>query len=310
MQYLLKQPLLHFLLIGAALFVIYEITAEKNPKEIDLKTVVVDKDALLTFMQYRSKTFDSKKFEDKLNNMSEEKLNTLIEDYVREEVLYREALGLGLDKDDYVIRRRLVQKVDFINEGFLRSSMNIDDSQIQEYFEENKEFYKVEPYVTFTHVFFSSELHGMEKARELALNELKLLNDKKVQFSESVKHGDRFLYHLNYVERVPDYVESHFGNQMAESLFGLDPSENSWTGPYESPYGFHLVMLTKNEKAKYPELEDVYYRVKQDVTYNSLLEEKEKSIDDIIDSYDVKIIYRNNNNIKKPGTASLNTGSE
>lgn len=301
---------MHFLLIGAALFFIYEYTAGNNQKEIDLKTVVVDKDALLTFMQYRSKAFDSIKFEDKLNNMSQEELNTLIEDYVREEVLYREALGLGLDKDDYVIRRRLVQKVDFINEGFLRSSMNIDESQIQKYFEENKEVYKVEPYVTFTHVFFSNELHGKEKAREHALNELKLLNDKNIPFSESVKHGDRFLYHLNYVERVPDYVESHFGNEMAKSLFELNPSQTLWTGPYVSPYGFHLVMLTKNEKARYPELEDVYDRVKQDVNYNSLMEEKEKSIYDIIDSYDVKIIYKNNNNIKKPGTASLNPGSE
>ena len=141
-------------------------------------------------------------------------------------------------------------------------------------------------------MYFSNDKHGNELASELAANELTLLNKNKTPFSESVKHGDRFLYHLNYVEREPDYIESHFGAETANKLFELEPSESSWRGPYKSPYGYHLVLLTENEKAVYPELEDVYEQVRQDLTYNILNDEKEKSIQDIVDSYDVKILYK------------------
>lgn len=304
MQYLLKQPLLHFLLIGLTLFLIFQFTSNKY-EDVDSKTVIVDKDTLLTFIQYRSKAFNQKHFEEKLNNLSEQELKLLIDDFIREEVLYREALALNLDEDDYVLRRRLVQKLEFINQGFVNSSLNFSDEELNNYFNENIELYKVEPYITFTHVFFNNEEHGKETARELALKEFENLNKNKVPFSKSVEHGDRFLYHLNYVERVPDFVASHFGPEMSKALFALEPSDTIWNGPYESPYGFHLVMLTINENERYPELDEIYDRVKQDARYKYTKEETEKSIQEIIDSYDVKIVYKNNENKKSNKTASL-----
>jgi len=304
MKFLLKQPLTHFLIIGLALFVIFEFTSNRYEDE-DSKTVIVDRVALLTFIQYRSKAFDNQRFEEKLSSMSEQELKLLIDDYIREEVLYREALALNLNKDDYVLRRRLVQKLEFINQGFVNSSINHSDEDIKKYFENNKEQYKVEPYITFTHVFFNNEEHGKERAKELALKKLKELNDKNVPFSKSVEHGGRFLYHVNYVERVPDYVASHFGIEMAKELFALEPSDAIWIGPYESPYGFHLVMLTINEKERYPELDEIYDRVKQDAQYEYTKEETEKSIQEIIDSYDVKIVYKNNGNKKANKPVSL-----
>jgi len=290
MKYLLKQPLIHFLLIGLALFVIFEFTSNRYEDE-DSKTVIVDKDALLTFIQYRSKAFNQKHFEEKLNNMSEQELKLLIDDFIREEILYREALALNLDEDDYVLRRRLVQKLEFINQGFVNSSINHSDEDIKKYFEENKEQYKVEPYITFTHVFFNNEEHGKEKAHEIALKELENLNKKKVPFSKSVEHGDRFLYHLNYVERVPDFVTSHFGIEMSKELFALEPSDTVWNGTYESPYGSHLVMVTKKEDGRYPTLDEIYGSVEQDASYNFRKERTEEAINGLIDSYDVRIVY-------------------
>jgi len=293
---LIKQPLFHFLLVGGFIFLLYNFTVKNNPDTDSLKTVVVDKESLITFLQYRFKAFDRIKFENKLNNMSEEELNNLIEDYVKEEVLYREALGFGLDKNDYVIRRRLVQKIEFINEDTINNSLDINDGQVSDYFENNNESYVTDPFVTFTHVFFSNDKHGASKAKELAQNQLVILHKNEVPFSESVRYGDRFLYNINYVESVPDYVAGHFGDEMANKLFNLNPTETIWNGPFESPFGSHLVMLTKNEKEKYPELENVYEKVKQDLTYELSKKQKDKAIRQIIDSYEVKILYKNVNN--------------
>lgn len=293
---LINQPLFQFLLIGGFIFLLYNFTVNNNPDRDNLKTVVVDKESLITFLQYRFKAFDRNKFENKLNNMSEDELNNLINDYIREEVLYREALGFGLDKNDNVIRRRLIQKIEFINEDVINNSLEINDGQISDYFEKNKGSYVIDPFVTFTHVFFSNYKHGAGKANELAQNQLAIFNKNEVPFSESVKYGDRFLYNTNYVESAPDHVANHFSDEMANKLFKLNPSEIIWNGPFESPYGFHLVMLTKNEKEQYPELEDVYEKVKQDLTYELSKKQKDKAISQIIDNYEIKIMYKNVNN--------------
>lgn len=288
----MRQPLLHFLLIGLALFLVYNYTGNNKRGSDELKIVVVDKDSLLEFMQYRSKAFNREQFEQNLGNMSDEELENMIDDYVREEVLYREALGLGLDKEDYVIRRRLVQKLDFINRGFVDSTMTLTDTDIEDYFEDNKERYYVEPYVTFTHVFFNNEIHGKDKALELSENELDVLNGSDVPFTDSMKYGDRFLYHANYVERTPGYVESHFGRDMAKSVFGLEPSDKTWYGPFESPYGYHLVKLTNRDDGRYPELDEIYGRIEQDAQIDLSKDKTEKTVRDIIDGYDVRVVYK------------------
>lgn len=294
----LKQPLLHFLLIGAAFFLIFHFTSSNNNPETDLKTVVVDKNSLVTFMQYRSKKFNQEEFEAKLKNLPETELNNLVDDYVREEVLYREALGLGMDRDDYLIRRRMVQKIEFINENLVNNSQGITRQEVIDYYNKNLDDYKIEPNATFTHIYFSNDKNGIDKAKQLAENKLVVLNKTNVPFSDSVNHGDRFLYHLNYVERTPEFVESHFGAEMSEEIFELVPDETKWQGPFESQFGYHLVLLAEKKDEELPALEEVYDSIVQDLNYKLSNEAKEKSIKDIISSYDVRITYKQNG----PGT--------
>jgi len=282
---------LHFLLIGAAFFLIFHLTSSKNP-ESDLKTVIVDKNSLVTFMQYRSKKFNQDEFEAKLKKMPETELNNLIEDYVREEVLYREALSLGMDKDDYLIRRRMIQKIEFINEDLTYNSQNITNQDVKDYYDKNLDDFKIEPNATFTHVYFSNDKNGINKAKQLAEKKLTVLNKNNVPFSDSVKHGDRFLYHLNYVERTPEFVKSHFGAEMSEDIFNLVPDETNWYGPFESQYGYHLVLLADKKDEEIPGIEEVSDSILQDLNYKLSSEAKEKSIKDIIDSYDVRITYK------------------
>jgi len=289
----LREPLLHFLAAGLALFVLFGLV-NRDGRSSDPNLILVDQEALLTFIQYRIKAFNPSLAKQKLEALSDEELDQLIGDYVREEVLHREALALGLDEDDYVIRRRLVQKLEFITEGFAEAGADLDGAAVQRYFDANKADYYVEPYVTFTHVFFQTEDRPREQARALANKELERLNRNGVPFSDAPQHGDRFLYHVNYVERTPDYVGSHFGPAMARALFALEPNEFVWRGPFDSTYGVHLVLLTTNEPGREPELAELEARVRQDATRARIREETESAIADVVDAYEVRVVYERN----------------
>lgn len=290
MKRFLKEPLVHFLAAGLGLFVLFGLV-NRDEGDADKNVVIVDRDALLTFVQYRIKAFNPTLAEKKLEGMSDEELERFIDEYVREEVLHREALALGLDEDDYVIRRRLVQKLEFITEGFAESSVAVDESALQRYFDANKADYFVEPYVTFTHVFFQTEDRPREEAQALAKKELAKLNRDAVPFSDAPQHGNRFLYHVNYVERTPDYVGSHFGPPMARALFALEPNEFVWRGPFDSAYGVHLVLLTTNEPGREPELAELRDRIHEDARRAMIREETETAIAEVVEAYDVRVVY-------------------
>ena len=118
---------------------------------------------------------------------------------------------------------------------------------------------------------------------------LKELNEKKVSFSQGIQYGDRFLYYTNYVERAPDYVASHFGENFAKAVFQLKPDDKHWYGPFESTYGLHLVMLTQKEPGHYPALSEIYDRVKDDAQQDMIRRKTEAAINDIVKTYHVKI---------------------
>lgn len=292
MKRLLKEPLVHFLAAGLGLFVLFGLVNRGTDADGDSKVIVVDRNALLTFVQYRTKTFEPSVAAARLDKLSDEELERLIDDYVHEEVLHREALALGLDRDDYVIRRRLVQKVEFITEGFAEATSEIDEAALVRYFDANKDDYYVESYVTFTHVFFEVEDRPREQARALAKKKLAELNRDEVLFSDAPQHGERFLYHVNYVERTPEFVASHFGVDMAKAVFELPADDEVWVGPFDSPYGAHLVMLTTNEPGREPTLEEIKGRVIDDARRAAIRERTKEAIDDIVDAYDVRIVYQ------------------
>lgn len=288
MKAVLREPLLHFLVLGAGLFLTYSFL-NREITESDTQTIVVDRDKLLTFVQYRSRAFDAERSNELLNTLSQEELQQLVQDYVREEALYREAKALQLDKNDYVSRLRLIQQLEFITRGFTDAQGQPTQQEIQRYYEVHKSQYRVQPKVTFTHVFFSQERHGVARAEALARAELRKLNQDRVRFDQAPAHGERFLYLVNYVEREPEEVASHFGAAMQAQLFALKPSDPIWRGPFQSSYGFHLVLLTRNEAGYLPPLEEVRGQVEQEARQAALDAQFEKSIHSIVKAYKVKV---------------------
>ncbi len=285
---IIKEPLLHFLLMGVGLFALYQAV---NPggDSVDARNIVVTRDQLLQYIQYQSKAFDQARFEKIIDAMPEDKLQRYIDDYAREEALYREAKALNLDRNDYVARRRLIQQLEFITRGFVTAGTEISEAELEAYYEANKAGYYQPAEITFTHVFFNADRRGRDEAHRLAVDSLATLNADKVPFHEAVGHGDRFLYHVNYVNKQADEIASHFGEAMQAKVFDLTPDDSRWHGPFTSPYGEHLVMVSNLKPGYQPKLADIRSRVMQDALRGRQEAEVEKAIQAIVQTYKVEV---------------------
>jgi hypothetical protein len=284
-----QQPLLHFAVIGMALFALYQWTASRSTD--DEKTIVVDRAALLTYMQYRAKFFDPERSQDLLAALDEEELNRLIDDYVREEVLYREAKALGLDRDDFVIRQRLIQKLDFINRDLSAQLAELSESEIRQYFDANRDDYRKASRVVMTHVFFDQRAGGREQAEQRARATLRKLNASRTPFHEGPRQGDWFFYDVNFVGASEKQIRRFLGPEVAEAAMSVDPKSDFWYGPYPSEYGYHLVMITDRSPAGHYELEEIRERVEGDARRDRETRLGDAVMNKVIEAYDVRIEY-------------------
>ena len=290
MNSLIREPLLHFLVLAVVLFVVHDAMSHGTGVD-DPRTIVVDRDELLTFIQYRTKAFDQEAAAAYLDSMTPESIEKVTQDYIREEALAREARELGLDENDYVIKRRLIQKLDYIARGFTDSLFEVTEEDIRQYFEENREDFYIQPRITFTHVFFNAKERGEETAVQLANETLQSLRGENVAFENAGRYGERFLYGLNFVERSQPLIASEFGEELTDKLFALKPSRQNWQGPFLSRHGAHLVMVTDVENGRYPSLEDVRVQVEQQATRAISDARTLEATQQIVDSYNAEILY-------------------
>src|SRR5262249_31075587 len=149
-----------------------------------------------------------------LDAMSPEERKSLVDQYVEEEMLYREAKALGLEQGDYVIRQRLVQKMRYLIDDLTEGGEAPSDAVLSDYLQKHKDIYVLEPSVTFTHVFVDTSVHGERAAKEIAERLKAELDSKGAGFNDAPQFGDRFPFLVNYVERTLDYVTSQFGAEF------------------------------------------------------------------------------------------------
>jgi parvulin-like peptidyl-prolyl isomerase len=261
---IIREPLVHFIALGAALFAMFSALAPSSANAPSGKTIVVDKPALLNFMQYRSKAFEADYFTRELESMSEDERAELVNQYLQEEMLYREAQSLGLEQGDYVIRQRLVQKMRFLIDDLAETAPAPDDQTLESYLRKHEARYVVEPAVTFTHVFVDASTRDDKEAGALARRLQAQLQSTGATFNDAPRFGDRFPFFENYVERTLDYVATHFGADFAAELKRVDPSASRWNGPIRSNYGYHLVLLTHRSESRLPDLTEIRQEVQDD----------------------------------------------
>jgi hypothetical protein len=286
---IVRDPLVHFLAAGALLFAGYAVL---HPGAVtgggDGKTIVVDRQALVSFMQYQSAAFQPRYFEAQFTALSPAERQALIAKYVQEEALVREAGVLGLDQGDYVIRRRMIQKMMYLMDDAATGTFAPTEADLQRYFNGHPDAYRGPATVTFTHVFLDNEVRHPEGAQKAAEALKVTLERKHAQFADAPAYGDRFAYLQNYVERTPDFVGSQFGAGFAGALAKLEPS-GRWQGPVKSDYGWHLVLLTERKPAQLPRFADVREQVKDDMLRDALSDYRKKAIADLVGRYKVAL---------------------
>ncbi len=287
---LLKQPLLHFLAAGLLIFAVYQISDEAELETAgDGMAIVVDRTALLNFMQYRAQAFRPDIFSEQLDAMSEVERERLVADFVREEALHREALAMGMDQGDYIIRQRLVQKVEFLLENMVNQALVPDEEVITAWYNVHSDDYRVDAVYTFTHIFFDADERGPEQARQDAENLLGTPQLAAAGFNDASSFGDRYPFLQNYVERTRDFVVNNFTPAFVDALDAVEPSNANWYGPFESRYGWHLVMLRQRSEPYIPELDSIRERVTDDWRYEAVLESRREAEQQVIDQYDVRV---------------------
>lgn len=287
---LIRDPLLHFLAGGGVLFAAFHILhgAAATGGEAD-KTIVVDRPALLRFLQYQSNAFQPEYFNRQFDAMSPKQRHALIDQYVREEALFREAKAMGLGKSDYVIRRRMVQKVLYLIDDTATESFAPSRSDLVRYFHAHEERYRVAPSLTFTQVFVDAQKTHRQSAEKTAEQLKRTLEARHASFQDAPAYGDRFPYRQNYVNMAPDFIRSQFGAGFTRSLMQLTPSDRTWYGPIESRFGYHLVLLTSHEPGHLPQFSAVRDQVKDDLLRDTVAAYRNRAVADLMRRFTVEL---------------------
>ncbi len=181
-----------------------------------------------------------------------EQMRSLVDERVREEVLYREAIALGLDQGDEILKRRMVQKMDFLAEDLSKLEIPTD-SALRAYFAAHAAQFAFPPRISFRHIYFSPDARRAH-ARADAAAALATLKGKPAGWSGAAALGDQFALQDYYADRTPQNVASVFGRDFADSLFVLAPG--AWRGPVESGLGWHLVFIESLAAGRVPTYEE------------------------------------------------------
>ncbi len=264
---LAREPLLHFLVVGAALFLLYHFISDSEPAGDEQIVVTAGHIEHLTtlFLKTRQRL------------PTESELKGLIDDFVVEEILYREAKSIGLDQDDTIIRRRLRQKMEFLFEDFSTTQPTRED--LQEFLAENPERFRTDARMTFEHVYLPE---ASRAEAELLLTE--------IESTDSVTADDLFLSGLlppRFELARQAEIAAHLGGEFTEQLFDLD--RGRWVGPIDSPFGVHLVYIEEVVPGRLPELDEVTDVVTRDWQVVRRAEAEKEILDALRAKYTVTI---------------------
>lgn len=240
---LVKEPLIHFLLLSGLLFLGFQLVSKSDAPTSE--EVLVSEGRLATLALTFEKVWR--------RPPSSTELDGLVQDYVREEILYREAVAMGLDKDDMIVRRRLRQKLEFLSEDLVRFNPSDDDLQV--FINQNKDMFRQETRFSFRHVYFNAGQRGASLASDIQRH----LSDLEASYSDADSDAE--------IEADSIMIPAEFDTASERELIrilgfeflkGLQSSPlNKWHGPIASGFGAHLVYVRDRIDGLVPQLSDI-----------------------------------------------------
>jgi PPIC-type PPIASE domain len=269
----LREPLVHFLLLGAVLFATHSMLVKRTGNEPD--KIVVSQFRIDHLSEGFARTW--------LRAPTAEELEGLIRDYIREEVYYREAMAMGLDRDDTIIRRRLQQKLEFLSENITDFTPPTDE-ELGAFLQNHPDQFRSQRRFSFHQVYLSMERHRDNLAGDAAelLRQLKSSNS-----SDTSTLGDPSLLEHQFANVETTDVAKQFGEKFASALNDLPLGE--WQGPVESSYGIHLVFVDERTERLSPALEDVRDAVRRELLNVRRIEANKKFYDGLRKRYTIEI---------------------
>lgn len=246
----LHEPLVHFLVLGMLLFVAYRLVSPPGSSEARGE-IIVTQGQIDNLISGFSKAWRRAPTPDELAG--------LIRDHVQEEIYCREAMALGLDKDDTVIRRRLRQKMEFISED-LAADREPSDAELAAFLTTHPDSFRSEPRFTFRQVFLDPEKHGVMLAHDAA-QILSQLNGAGSD-ADPAAAGDPFLLDSAFTSITSGDIARQFGPRFLARVKDLEPGR--WQGPVESGFGMHLVLVTERVDGRMPALAEVRDAVRRE----------------------------------------------
>ncbi len=289
---LLREPLVHFMILGAALFALQAVLGEpEDGGDLRVEISAGEIEHLrATWTRQRGRS------------PSDAELRKAVDGRLREEIYYREAVRMGLDQDDVIVRRRLAQKLEFLINN-LTIPEQPPEAELRAFLAENAERYREPARLSFTHVYFSRD-----RRPEAAGDAEALLATLRAAASPpecAAEQGDPFMHHSDHAERSPQDVAKHFGDDFARALFELEPGD--WQGPLRSAYGMHLVRLTDKRPSRDVELAEVHGAVTRDWRAARRREANANAYARLREQYDVEVAELQSTGGQPPVVAALVT---
>lgn len=260
---LLREPLVHFAIIGLGLFVLFSFV---NTEESDTE-IIID--------EYDLNEIVSKWNLQWQRDPTPQELKGLLDGYIKQEILYREALSMNLDHNDEIIRRRMAQKMQFLTQDVVER-VPPGEEELQSFLEENQSKYKSDMLISFEHIYFSHDLRS--DARLDAENALKS-NDPK---------GDQSPIRSSFEQASLTRISGDFGQKFVDALQTKTASD-SWQGPIASGLGYHLVKVTEIIDSRNLTLDEVRKKVVTDYQYDLRNQLNETLYETLLKKYEVSI---------------------
>ena len=261
---MIREPLVHFMLIGAGLFLLFSFM--NGPGGDRPNRIIVSPGQVEQLVASFSRTW--------MRPPTEDEIAGLIKEHVRDEVYYREALAMGLDQNDPLIRRRMRQKLEFLLED-LSSQSEPNDELLMAFLKQHPDKFRSEPCVSFRQVYLNPD-----KRQNLEADAVTMLSDLQAGVKPETL-GDPTLCGYKFKSAPQSVIARSFGDAFAQEIVELEPG--AWSGPLYSGLGGHLVLVTDRREGRLPELAEIRAEVEReylaqhrkklmDVTYRRFLE--------------------------------------
>ena len=268
---ILHEPLAHFVLAGVLIFILYSML---EPDSVRDELIIVDRATIERLKAEWSRRTN--------REPSPEELEGLLADHLFEELFYREAMSLGLEQDDRIIRRRLVQKMELLAESAAQQVLP-SEAELLEWYEAHPELYRSDPRLGFRHIYFSHDRRDNSAENDAAMLLTRLGGlDKN---AGKPGQGDSFMLPYEFTDIGRPQLGRLFGEDFAATLPTLAPG--SWQGPVRSGYGYHLVYLFHLKDAEPLPFDENKTRVTQDWQRDRYEQAKQGILEELKSRYEI-----------------------